>query len=391
MGRPTKHDEATLTKILDSQCSNPSFEVACARARISEASFWNYRFASLQNDPAYILTYLGIEAQFASHLVRCRDIYMATVENAALLRAERGTRELVFFHGQPSWKLDHRYEGWTDEMLADNLLDNEDRYIHDEVTHARIQNFILHAPPVELVSKALQAYSKRWATQTHVDVDQRVSLGVTVVGGKPKTIDVTPRPAQIEHVGKPTVVSGVFEEIVEDKLSNDVEATRVHPEAVERTSALPSEDKIDRSPTNPVRVQLMAEMENRNRRIEQERAAGKLPPTPPPLPQSRSIDDDIDDVTGTVKAAPPPPTMDDAATQIYAIKKKIHDGVPLGPIERQVKAAIDRGSLADARTLLGIRPGERDGIGPGNPGPGGAAIVSDGRPGSRPGNPVKMV
>ena len=420
MSRPPLHTVEALTKVLDSYCGNPYLTVAAARANVSYPSLMRYRDLSANGNETYILEWNGVTAQFASHLARARTMYMEQVEAAALDRAHRGTREKVFYQGRPSWVMDPRYEGWTAEMLADNLLDNEDRYMHDKVTHARIQHEIEHPAPVELQKAALQAYSKRWASQAHVDINSVVSLGVTMVGNaKPKLVDVTPKPAQIEHVGKPTEVSGVFDEVapsasaadahpappdaaaasspapVEDEIPqpksfNDFERV-IAPETVaNRTSGLPTQDKIDRSPTNPVRIALLAEMENRNRRIEQERAAGKLPPVAPiASPEMRPDPDrDLDDVTGERVKAPPPPTMDSAAEQIHAIKKKIRDGVPLGPIERQVKNALDRGSIADARTLLGIRPAERDGIGAGTVPAGGAAVVTSA---STRGNPMKMV
>jgi hypothetical protein len=388
MSRPPIHTFEALTKILDSQCSNASFSIAAARAGVSVTSLNRWRNMSANGDPAFILEWMGQEAQFSSHLALARLQFMASMEAAALNRAHFGTTEKVFYQGRPSWVLDPRYEGWSDERLADNLLDNEDRFIHDEVTHARVQHVIEHAPPVELQKAALSAYAKRWQPATHVDVNQTVALGVTMVGARPKAIDVTPKPAQIEHVGKPTEVSGVFTEVapVEESPHTDTHTDDSQRTGEPLTTSPP--DKIDRSPENPVRVALLAEMENRNRRIEGERAAGKLPTVAPVSVAPATDPEGIDDMTGERIAAPAPPTMDSVALAIHAIKKKLHDNVPMGPIERQVANALRRGSEADARTLLGFRPSEQDGLGAGKVPPGGAAVVTSA---STRGNPVKMI
>jgi hypothetical protein len=337
---------------------------------------------------------MGIEAQFASHLRVARDIYMAGVEANALRRAERGTIELIFHHGQPSWKLDHRYEGWSDEDLRDLGLSNENRYQHrTDGDHGRIQNSILHAPPVELVSKALQAYSRRWASQQHIEVDQRATLGVTILGdAKPKAIDVTPKPLQVEHVGRPTEVSGVFEEVVKPKLSNDLVATSDHPEHQNRTGEAlsePKSDGVDHSPDNPVRVALLDQMESRRIRLEAEASKRHGPAVAPPTPpeMKSDVDRDLPDDGSTAPKPAPPPSMDKVGEQIYEVKRLLHSNLPMSAIQRQVAAALNRGSTDDARKLLGFKPtNDREGIGRGNVPAGGAELTT-----GRIGGSQKMV
>jgi hypothetical protein len=388
MSRPPIHTVEALTKILDSQCSNASFSIAAARAGVSVTSLNRWRNMSANGDPAFILEWLGQEAQFCSHLALARLQFMASMEAAALNRAHFGTTEKIFYQGRPSWKLSHAVEGMSDDELEAFGMTNEDRYEHDPVTHARIQNEIEHAPPVELQKSALAAYAKRWQPATHVDVNQTVALGVTMVGARPKTIDVTPKPAQLEHVGRPTETSGVFEELVEPV---KIPPAQVSTDDSQRTSehgSNPPPDKIDRSPDNPVRVALLQEMENRNRRIAGEIAAGKLPPQAPPVSVAPAIDPEgLDDMTGE-RIVKPPVSMDAVALAIHEVKFKLHKNLPMSAIERQVAAALARGSEADARTLLGIRPNrDHEGIGAGKVPPGGAEVTGTARRGS----PMKMV
>jgi hypothetical protein len=382
MSRPILHTIEALTKILDSQCGNPSYAVAAARAGCSVQSLFRWRQASANGDASYNLSWMDIEASFASHLALARIIYMGQVEAAALDRALRGTREKVFYQGKPSWQLDPRYENWSDDDLQTLGLSNEDRYLHDDLTHSRIQHEVEHAPPVELQKAALAAYSKKWQATSHVDVNAQVALGVTMVGNRPKpSIYVTPRPAQIERKGAPTEISGVFEEVVAEPKIPHVE---VKPDIVEPTSDVPTvpvrgNPAVDRNPDSKIRQELLAEQEIRSRRVAQESAAGHRPAhAPPPTPPELlpDIDRDLSD-DGTTPTKPAPPTMDAVAEKIHAVKKKLRDNVPMSAIERQVAAALKRGDDDGARKLLGYRaPRDGEGLGAGSPGAGGAAIAT---------------
>jgi hypothetical protein len=325
---------------------------------------------------------MGIEASFASHLALARIIYMGQVEAAALDRALRGTKEKIFYQGKPSWQLDPRYETFTDDDLQTLGLSNEDRYLHDELTHSRIQHEIEHAPPVELQKAALAAYSKKWQPASHVDVNQTVALGVTMLGNRPKPVDVTPRPAQIERKGTPTETPGIFEEIPH---------VEVKPDIVEPTSEALSETKsdgVDRNPDNPMRRALLAEMEIRNRRVAQERAAGQRPAMTPPTPPEMKpdIDRDLSD-DGTPPVKPERPTMDAIAEKIHEVKRLLHENLPMSALQRQVAAAIKRGDENGARALFGYRaPLDSEGPGTGHVPAGGASLTGAAR-----GSPQKMV
>ncbi len=297
---------------------------------------------------------------------------MSSVESAALLRAERGTVERVFYQGRPSWKLNHKFESWSDEEMTALGFDLEERFEHDPVTHARIQHTIEHPAPVELVKAALQAYSKRWAAQSHIDVDQRVALGVSIVGGeKLKTIaDVTPKPVQVEHRGTPTEIEGIYNEVQPP----DVAATSRLEQLELAANSSPVAPHDD--PSNPITQDTRAREAARAASL----AAGIKPPpvAPLPLPIEMRPDPDHDlpdDGSTPTKAAPP--SMDAIAERIHSIKKKVRDNVPLAAIERQVAAALRRGDEKGARTLLGYRAsGDNERLGRGDAPPGGAELTA---------------
>jgi hypothetical protein len=407
MSRPALHTVEALTKIIDSQCGNASWTLAAARGGVSVPTLNRWRDLSANGDPAFIIEWCGVAAQFASQLARARLVFMSQVEAAALNRAHRGTREKVFYQGKPSWRLDHRYETFSDDDLQTLGLSHEDRYEHDEITGERVQHFVEHDPPVELVKTVLAAYGRRYQSTQHLDVNQTVALGVTMVGNRPKPVQLEHKPVA-ERVGIPTEIPGVFEEVreaAEPKISNDLLDTKVPSELNQRTHDAPTRSEsaiqsashpvrgnpaINHDPDNPVRKALLAEMEIRDRRIAQERAAGLRPAhaLPTPTPPQAGPDDDIDDTTGERVAAPAPPTMDAVGLELHNIKDKLRKNLPLSALHRQVAAALARGDDAGARTLLGYRaPTDREGIGAGTPGARGASLTG----GATRGQPTKVV
>jgi hypothetical protein len=195
----TKKSVETFTAYLDIMQGDPIYANASRALGLHEASIFRWLKRSRvdaehpEQPSEFCFEYAGETKFFHQHMRDCITASVERIEQAARSRAEHGHYSVSMFQGRTVYKSNPDYE----DTEIRELLGITDPWLRD-ANGDRIPELIWHAPSTDLVAMILQAHSKKYRkqSQVNVDVNNRHSGGVMIVGGsQPKTIaQKTPLP-----------------------------------------------------------------------------------------------------------------------------------------------------------------------------------------------------
>jgi hypothetical protein len=212
-----KKSVETLTAICDWIAAGCSQSEAAKRCGVSVSSFWSWVKSSQQSPAEWQMTYCDSQMSFAEATVLARKICLHGTLSEFEARMRTGTEIPVYFQGRPQFK-DLEAAVGLDEDTRELLGMPRDGLERDAQGN-RIPLTLHQDPPIAGVIRLLSAnFPKLYGEKSTVDINQRVNLGVTVVGRKPlppPVIDITPIPAAAPRlIEKP--VDGDWIEAEED-------------------------------------------------------------------------------------------------------------------------------------------------------------------------------
>ncbi len=221
----TKRTPETLTAICDVIAGGVMSQAEAARrCGVSVASFWAWISQSQRGSPDLVLPeYLG-EANMPFHkaVAVARRLALHDVVGRMETRAISGSVEKVFYQGRPTFVEDETLAHLTDEDLV--TFGIPDRYLRDQLGH-RIQNTIVHEPPVALVLAVASAnFPKVYGAKSEVNINQKTSLGVTIVKrdyNAPHKVAAPPEVQIVEH--QPEAVSDAVVAEITDEVGDEPE------------------------------------------------------------------------------------------------------------------------------------------------------------------------
>jgi hypothetical protein len=190
-----KRGQEIFSAICESLTNDPTFKKACAAVGIAEKTFYQWIGKSQQGDPDFLFYYLDSTTLTPLHVAvkqACTIYHQGFLQDAEQV-ARFGLYRKTYYKGQPQFERDPALDTWTDEQL--NQL-GMDRYLRDE-NGKFIPVMEWHPPSDAKVLAVLQArHGKLYSTKISHDVNQKVSLGVTVVQPKrPEPVTVVSAPA----------------------------------------------------------------------------------------------------------------------------------------------------------------------------------------------------
>lgn len=174
---------------------------------------------SSKGHPDFVIEFMEETLQFADAIKAARRIALINLAGKFEHRMYNGHDEPVFFQGKPTWVEDESLVGLDDETLK--ILGLPDRFLR--VNGKRVQHVIHHEPPIAGQIKILEAHFKQYAQKSELNINQKVSGGVTVVDArKPKTQALPLPVAQIAAPSPPVQeVAEPPEEYRGDDVAND--------------------------------------------------------------------------------------------------------------------------------------------------------------------------
>jgi hypothetical protein len=172
---------------------------AARAAGASPASFWRWMKQSATGDAEFIVDFMDEKMQFAEAVKNARKIALLDIAGRFESRMLNGTDEPVFFQGKPQYKERPECIGLADDVVR--LLGYEHRWMVD-ADGSPIPLTIHHEPPIAGVIKILESHFQIYRPRSEVNVNQRLSGGVTVVDRKAK-----PLPAPVVQIAPPSQVA----------------------------------------------------------------------------------------------------------------------------------------------------------------------------------------
>jgi hypothetical protein len=202
-----KRGPETFRAICASLESNPRYKLAAAKVGISEKTFYQWLGQSQQGDPNFAFHYLDPnELTYLHNAVKqATSIFHHSLIQACEAESLTGVWKPTFYKGQRQYERDPALDVYTDEQLAALGMDRYKRDANGQF----IEVLEWHPPTAQLRLAVLAARAPRAYGTTRVDINQKTTLGVTVVKPAPAAV---PPPVEVVATLPPPVVEADFDD-----------------------------------------------------------------------------------------------------------------------------------------------------------------------------------
>jgi hypothetical protein len=213
---------------------------AARAAGASPATFWRWMKSSATGDAEFVIDFMDEKVQFADAVKNARKLAILDIAGKFESRMMNGHEERVFFQGRPQYKERPECIGLPDDVVR--LLGYDHRWQVDE-SGVPIPLTIHHEPPIAGVIKVLESHFLMYRPRSEVNVNQRVSGGVTVVDRKAK-----PLPAPVVQIAPPSQTAVEPIEDPADDADDDVDLSADEDDDLDLSDILGEEPSADVAP-----------------------------------------------------------------------------------------------------------------------------------------------
>jgi hypothetical protein len=166
---------------------------AARAAGASPASFWRWLKQSATGDAEFIIEFMDEKVQFADAVKNARKLAILDIAGKFETRMSNGHDEVLTYQGRIQYKERVECIGLADDVVR--LLGFPHRWQTD-ANGEPIPLTVHVPPPVQGVIKVLESHFKQYVSRSEVNMNSKISGGVTVIDRKAKPLPI-PVAAQI--------------------------------------------------------------------------------------------------------------------------------------------------------------------------------------------------
>jgi hypothetical protein len=166
---------------------------AARAAGASPATFWRWMKSSATGDTEFIIPFMDEKVQFADAVKNARKLAILDLEGKFLSRVAHGYEEVLTYQGRIQYKERPELLGLDDDVVR--LLGYQHRWQTD--TNGEPIPLTIHRDvAIAATIKILESHFSIYRPRSDLNVNQRLSGGVTIVDRKAKPLPI-PVPVQI--------------------------------------------------------------------------------------------------------------------------------------------------------------------------------------------------